>query len=211
MNDKQLYTNLCLVEPALKAQYNSAHGNAMGRERTRYICALKGQHIVENKYIALSGRRFTLGHLFNPRRCHWAEIFMAFSHNPNSSSFYLLFEYFNGNFGMTATFAMRGGRKTRRVVAEQKQNAVIIPLGMCLLVEKSTSYQPASRQGCIPNGMQKHDISSISTTERTIPDGMSLKRSRREHTHLSSSLRLLYQAKPRAQTCLRSRLTMCNE
>jgi len=26
------------------------------------FCALKGQHNIENKYIALSGRRFTIGH-----------------------------------------------------------------------------------------------------------------------------------------------------
>ena len=119
---------------------------------------------------------------------------------------------FLASLGMTRTCSWSSGGKGRGgVVAERKQNAVIIPLGMCLLVGKSTSYQPASRQGCIPNGMQKHDISSISTTERTIPDGMMLKRSRREPTHLSSSLRLLYQAKPRAQTCLRSRLSTCNE
>ena len=35
-------------ERALKARFNLAHGNAMGIEGTRHICALKGQHNIGN-------------------------------------------------------------------------------------------------------------------------------------------------------------------
>ena len=48
---------------------------------------------------------------FLPMALPWAIIFMAFSHNPNSSSFCLLFEYFNGSLGMTECFALHGGGK----------------------------------------------------------------------------------------------------
>ena len=42
-------------------------GNALGREMRVEICALKGQHIVENKYIALSGRIGLRGTLLTQR------------------------------------------------------------------------------------------------------------------------------------------------
>ena len=96
-----IYNDLPYNESALKARYNSAHGNAMGRECTRHICALKGQHIVENKYIALSGRRFIFGHLFNPWRCHGLKYLWLSAIILRASSFCLLFEYFNGGLGMT--------------------------------------------------------------------------------------------------------------
>jgi len=57
-------------ERALQARFISAHGNAMGRKCAPPICALKGQHNIDNKYIALSGRGFTFGQFSTPWRCH---------------------------------------------------------------------------------------------------------------------------------------------
>jgi len=158
-----------LNERALKAPFNLAHGNAMGRERARHICALKGQHILSTPLppasggyvgnIALSGRRFTFGHLFNPRRCHWAIIFMAFSHNPSALSFCLLFEYFNGNLPtpqalnmnnpMQAAGAARG-RENRR------QNPPSNPRQRGIW--NSVGVQPLPASCCAPT---EHRVSAL--------------------------------------------------
>ena len=42
-------------------------------------CALKGQLIGVNKYIALSGRSMVEHYSITPRRCHWAKLTKAFS------------------------------------------------------------------------------------------------------------------------------------
>ena len=47
-----------------------------------------------------------------------------------------------------------------------------IPIGMCRSVEwKIIPLKTASRQGCIPDGMQREHFGTIST-ERFIPNGM---------------------------------------
>ena len=46
-----------------------------------------------------------------------------------------------------------------------------IPLGMFLSVERNDYTKPASRQGCIPNGMQEINV-VVFSTERCIPNGI---------------------------------------
>ena len=46
-----------------------------------------------------------------------------------------------------------------------------IPLGMFLSVELDDYANPASRQGCIPNGMPEVNV-VVFSTERCIPNGI---------------------------------------